>query len=118
MKTFEDLRVWQDSVKFANHIYEITKKFPTNEKFELIQQLRSAAVSIPSNIAEGKGRLGKKAFCQFLSIARGSAQEIHTQLLICKQQNYISEIEYQETNDQLISVCKMINALIKSIREN
>ena len=83
MRTFKDLDVWQRSVLFATEIYVVTKSFPKEETYGLISQLRRAAVSIASNLAEGSKK-GKKEFSHFIKIAQGSGAEIETQLIISK----------------------------------
>jgi four helix bundle protein len=92
MKTmsFKDLIVWQKSYKLVLEIYKITKEFPKTETYGLSQQMRKAAVSIPSNIAEGYGRKHKAEYTQFLSIAYGSLLEIETQYMLAIDLKYVS----------------------------
>jgi len=85
------LEAWKLSRKLATDVYTLTKTFPKEEMFGLTAQIRRCAVSIPSNIAEGAARSGSKEFAQFLSIARGSASELETQLLIAADLGYINE---------------------------
>lgn len=85
VKSYRDLIVWQRSIQFTNRIYELTSDFPDYEKFGLANQLRRAAVSVPSNLAEGSVR-SKKGFARFIMISRGSVAEIETQLLIAKNE--------------------------------
>ena len=98
MKTqsFKDLIVWQKSYKLVLEIYTITKDFPKSETYGLSQQMRKAAVSIPSNIAEGYGRKHKAEYNQFLSIAYGSLLELETQFLLAKDLRYVSESQIVE----------------------
>jgi len=84
MHNFKDLRVWQKSIELTTDIYKLLASFPTDEKFGLISQLKRAAVSVPSNIAEGAGRNSNKEFNHFLSISLGSLFELKTQLIISK----------------------------------
>lgn len=84
MGNFKDLLVWQKAIDFVTDIYEATILFPNDEKFGLISQIRRAAVSIPSNIAEGNSRRSSADYIQFLKIARGSAAEVETQIVISK----------------------------------
>ena len=84
MKTHRDLDVWKKSVSLVTSIYEITKSFPKEEIYGLTNQIRRAAVSVPSNIAEGSARQGNKEFIQFLYIALGSLTELETQLIIAR----------------------------------
>ncbi len=94
-------------------IYLITAQFPADEKYGVVSQMRRACISIPSNIAEGWGRLSKKNYTQFLRISRGSLYELETQLLIIKELNYIKETKKQE--DLIIEISKMLNSLIKKL---
>ena len=116
MKTHKDLDVWQKSINFVTEIYKITSTFPKEEKFGLSSQLRRASVSIPSNIAEGAARKGKVEFRQFLYVALSSAAEIETQLFIAKNLDYITEESKLETIEELNTISKMIQGLIKSIK--
>lgn len=83
INSFKDLIVWQKSMDLVESIYRITEKLPSKEQFGLISQMRRAAVSIPSNIAEGYGRQSKGSYTQFLSISRGSLLELETQTELC-----------------------------------
>lgn len=95
-KSFKDLVVWQKGYKLVLEIYKITRDFPKSESYGLSQQMRKAAVSIPSNIAEGYGRIHKAEYKQFLSIAYGSLSELETQYLLSIDLNYISKSEIVE----------------------
>lgn len=92
MKSFKDLEVWKRAIDLVEDVYSLTAKFPANEQFGLVSQMRRAAVSIPSNIAEGQGRKNPKEFIQFLYIAKGSLAEIETQLIICERLGLISDL--------------------------
>ena len=83
VQNYKDLIAWQKSMQLAKEVYVLTKNLPKDELFSLTNQLRRAAVSIFSNIAEGNGRLSRKEYLHFLSIARGSKSEVETQLLFC-----------------------------------
>jgi len=113
MKTFRELIVWQKSIELTKAIYVITKKLPREEMFGLSSQLQRAAVSIPSNIAEGSKRHGSKEFVQFCAIAKGSAAEIETQLILCEQ---IYKVDIQHVMEQLNEVQKMLEGLCKSLK--
>jgi four helix bundle protein len=89
--SFQDLRVWQEGVRLASEIYRATAAFPKYELYGLGQQMRRAAVSVPSNIAEGKGRRSNREFAQFLYHARGSLLELETQLVIARELQYLSD---------------------------
>lgn len=115
MKSHQDLTVYKTSIDFVVTIYNLTKSFPADERFGLTSQLRRAAVSIPSNIAEGAARNSKKEFSRFLHIALGSLAEVETQLEISNRLGLISE--NREIEEQLIYIRRMLLKLIKSIKE-
>jgi four helix bundle protein len=106
------LVVWQVSVDLVVHVYETTRRFPATERFGLVAQMNRAAVSIPSNIAEGAAREGRKEYLQFLYVARASASELDTQLEIARRLNYLSANDYERLQVELDRVAKMLNALI------
>ena len=116
MKTHKDLKVWNDSIKLVSRIYEITNNFPKEEVFGITSQVRRAAVSIPSNIAEGAARTSKKEFLQFLSIALGSTSELETQLIISKNLNYLDKNTSETLIKDLNEIQKMIHGLMKSLK--
>jgi four helix bundle protein len=116
MNTYQDLQVWQIAIDLVVDIYALTKYLPESERYGLISQLHRAAISIPSNIAEGKGRSSAKLFKHYLEIARGSIQELETQIFICMRLGYISNNHFQEINGKTEVIHKMLNALIKSIK--
>jgi four helix bundle protein len=87
--SFQDLRVWQEAIKLAVAIYGVTEKFPKHELYGLTSQIRRAAVSVASNIAEGKGHRSNREFCNFLFHARGSLLELQTQLIIARELKYL-----------------------------
>jgi four helix bundle protein len=91
---YKELIVWQKAMTLVQEVYRITNSFPKEEVFGLTSQIRRAAVSIPSNIAEGRSRRTRKDFGQFLAIAYGSAAELETQLLIAKSLNYGDQSRY------------------------
>jgi four helix bundle protein len=104
------------SHSFVLKIYEITKNFPKEELYGLTSQIRRAAVSIPSNIVEGKSRNSKKDYLRFLLISRGSLEEVKYQLLLSKDLNYIKDKDYIKLYDLTNEVGKLINGLINSIK--
>ena len=85
MQSFKELDVWKKSFGLVKDAYNITKQLPDSERYGLASQIQRCAISIPSNIAEGQQRSGSKEFANFLSIARGSAAELYTQLLLCQE---------------------------------
>ena len=107
-KSYRDLIVWQQAFLITEEVYKLTQKLPSSERFGLISQLQRCAVSIPSNIAEGQQRNGPKEFKQFLGIARGSAAELSTQLLLV---NKIYSIETNDLVERIEGVQKMLFAL-------
>jgi four helix bundle protein len=115
--TFKDLRIWQEAVSLTVEIYQVTASFPKHEIYGLSSQMRRAAVSVPSNIAEGKGHSSDGEFVRFLLHARGSLLELQTQVLIARRLQYLSE----ETADGLCSksdgIGRGLNALINRFRE-
>jgi four helix bundle protein len=114
--TFSDLYVWKEGHKLVLMVYEITKSFPSNEKFALVDQMCRAVVSITSNIAEGFSRQGIKEKIQFYLMAKGSLTEIQNQLYIARDVKYISTEKFNDIWAQTIVVHKLITGLIKSVR--
>ena len=97
------LEVWKLSHQLALDVYQVSKSFPSSEKFGLTNQLRRSASSVPTNIIEGQGRQYKKEFVQFLYIAKGSLEEANYQLFLAKDLNYISNEKYKELSEICIS---------------
>ena len=116
MNTHRDLLVWKKSIDFVTKIYKLTERFPKTEMYGLTSQLRRAAVSIPSNIAEGSARNTDKELIHFLHISRASAAEIETQLLISENLNYI-EASKENIKTDLIEILKMLTSLINKIKQ-
>lgn len=116
MRPHKKLEVWKRAIEFVTKIYKSTELFPDSEKFGLTSQIRRSAVSIPSNIAEGAGRTGKKEFIQFLSIAQGSTSELETQLIIANNLGFLKP-EDMYVLDELDEISRMIIGLTKSLRK-
>ena len=116
IKSFEELPVWKDARKFANKIYNLTKKFPKEENYGLTSQITRATVSIGSNIAEGFDRYSKKDFIRFLIMARGSISEIQNNLYIAIDLKYINQNDFQEIYALSKDLGKQINGFIKYLR--
>jgi four helix bundle protein len=112
---YKDLIVWQKAMVLVTEVYRITGCFPNEERFGLASQMRRAAVSVPSNIAEGQGRLTRGEFRQFLGIAKGSLMELETQLLIARNLAYLRDSE--PLLSQLSEVARLLNGLVNSVRE-
>jgi len=102
----------------AENIYLITSKFPPEEKYNLVSQMRRSTVSIPSNIAEGRARSSRKDFTQFLRIALGSINELETQLELSLRLSFLDETDYNKTISMLLEVKKMIFKMISSLKAN
>ena len=116
LKNYRDLKVWQKSYRLCLDLYKITKKFPKEERYGLTSQIRRAAVSIPSNIAEGYGRKTTADYLRFLYIAYGSICELETQLLLSGDLNYINQKNLKALQDGTEEVERMHKALIKSLQ--
>jgi len=116
MTSHKDLKVWQKGIELVKSIYEITQLFPSNEQFGLVSQMRRAAVSIPSNIAEGCGRNSDKELIHFLYIALGSASELETQIIISQELSLLQPEKSEQMQSLIFEIIKMISSLIKSIR--
>lgn len=112
---FKDLKVWQKAMEITTEIYTLTKKLPSSEQFGLSSQLQRAAVSIPSNIAEGKQRSTVKDYLHFLKIARGSLAELETQIIICFNLKFISADQYDKIESNIIELTKMLNGLVAKL---
>jgi four helix bundle protein len=113
IRTHFDLEVWKKSLDLVRETYIVTKQFPTDERFGLIQQMRRAAISVPSNIAEGAGRRTTREFIQFLYIATGSLTELETQFIISKELDFIDSCEMYLKIIKSIKV--MLHGLIRSL---
>lgn len=107
MHKYKELKVWQKAIELVTEIYRATSKFPVKERFGLISQINRAAVSIPSNIAEGAGRNSDKEFLYFLSIAHASSYETETQLIISYNLNYLLQEELELLTDKINEWQKM-----------
>jgi four helix bundle protein len=116
--SYKDLRVWKQSVDLALEIYRHTQNFPNNELYGLTSQLRRAAVSVPSNIAEGKGRSSDKELILFLHHSRGSLLELETQVFIARELAYIEEPQAKQLLSQVEDLAKALNALINSLKKS
>jgi len=114
IKTFRDIKVWQKAHELVIKIYKITIKFPVEEKYSLVNQMRRAAISVASNIVEGFKRKSVKDRIHFYNIADGSLEELKYQLLVSHDLKYITEEIYQETINLAEEVSKMLNSWIKT----
>ena len=115
VNSYKELIVWQKSIDLAVEVYRITEKLPIQEKYGLISQMNKSAVSIPSNIAEGAGRNGKKEFDNFLGIALGSSFELDTQIIISNRLDYINDQDFLHLESELEHLQNKIVKLKKSL---
>ena len=118
MKQYKELTVWKEAMDLVTEVYRLTSTFPDNERFGHVSQLRRAAVSVPSNIAEGQGRLSIGEFKQFLGNARGSLFEVETQLLIARNLGLINVTESQKIHELIKKCGRLLNGLIRSLRND
>lgn len=116
LKSYRDLVAWKKSYEFAVEVYRETQSFPANERFGLTIQLRRAAVSIPSNIAEGQGRGSKADFVRFLAMARGSLFEVETQLSISSELGYLERGVGDRLLRSAAEIGRILNGLIASLK--
>lgn len=117
MFNFEKLEVWNEAIEFADLVYTITRAYPEGERFGLTNQMRRAAVSISSNIAEGSSRLSRPDFARFVEIATGSVFEAVSQSVISKRQGCRSEADYQRLYAAAEQQSKMLSGLRRSLRQ-
>jgi four helix bundle protein len=115
--TYKDLEVWQAAMKLVFDVYRETATFPRHEMFGLTSQLRRAAVSVASNIAEGKGRFSDRELSQFLSVARGSIFEIETQVAIAVELSFMAKAQSKELLSRCAEVGRLLNGLIRAVRK-
>ncbi len=113
---FFEMEIYEVSMSFVERIYNITRSFPEEEKYCLVSQMRRAAISVPSNIAEGNGRGHSKEYLHFLYNARGSLMELRTQIDISKRLVYLKEADYSSLIESYETLRKMLMNLISSIR--
>jgi four helix bundle protein len=111
------LEVWKKAIELTVDVYKHSEKFPKTEIYGLTSQIRRAAVSIPSNVAEGAARQTRKEFINYLHIAQGSLSELDTQLVIANKLEYIPDIAYKDIEKKTETISKMITGLIKSLKK-
>lgn len=114
MPLFTDLLVWQKSMDLVEAVYAAIREFPRDEMYGLTSQMSRAAVSIPSNIAEGQGRESSGSFVQLLRIALGSTRELETQVMISARLKYLTEADGSQLRVRVVEVAKMLRGLIRS----
>ncbi|NCO83582.1 MAG: hypothetical protein COZ31_07405 [Nitrospirae bacterium CG_4_10_14_3_um_filter_44_29] len=118
MKSFRDLNIWKNAIKLVKLIYEITQTFPNSEIYGLTSQIRRAAVSVPSNIAEGHIRRHTAEFKQFLFIALGSLAELETQITISNELGYVNKDSKETVIQTIVVLSKQIRSLISKLTPN
>ncbi len=116
VRSYMDLMVWQRSMNLGVSIYRLTKKLPQNEQWGLTSQMRRAAISVPSNIAEGYGRQATGEYKHHLSISRGSILELETQMILCGRLGYLSSNEIDPLVDEIQQLSRMLASLISKLR--
>ena len=116
VKSYRELIAWQKAMDLVVQVYEMSRTFPREEVYGLTSQLRRAAVSIPSNIAEGQGRRSSKEFIRFLGIAYGSLQETETQIILATRLGYLEAVQEAQVLGQCAEVGKLINGLTNALR--
>jgi four helix bundle protein len=115
-QNYKELRVWQHSRELVKRIYLLTQAFPDSEKFGLTNQMRRAAVSVPSNISEGSGRQHPRDTIQFLVVARGSLYELETQCYLAFDLNFINQQQLEEILEQLTACIQLVQGFIRYYR--
>lgn len=118
IRDYKDLVVWQKEIELAKRVYSITNAFPDEEKFGLVSQMRRAAVSVPSNIAEGQARASTGEFLQFISYAEGSVAELDTQFTLCVELGFCKELDVEPPLSLILELRKMLNALRRSLKNS
>lgn len=117
INSYKDLLIWQKGIVIVVKVYKLVEKFPQEELYALANQIKRAAVSIPSNIGEGYGRNTDKSFSYFLDISRGSLNELETQLIIAKELEFVSDYDlYNEILSLITEESKMINSFSKTLK--
>jgi len=116
--SYKDLIVWQKAIDLVIITYKLTKNFPIQEQYCLVSQMRRSAISIPSNIAEGRGRNTSKDFCKYLKISIGSCNELSTQLEISRRLGYVSDFEADKMDSKIIEIVKILFTIIRKLNTN
>ena len=116
VRSYRDLIVWQKAIELVTEVYRATKNLPHAERFGLTSQLRRAAVSVPSNVAEGQGRQSTGEFKQFLGHARGSLLEVETQIFIAGNLGYLSQEQCKRLHQRTEELGRILNGLLSSLK--
>ena len=118
MHNFKELKIWKNAIDISVEVYELIKKFPETEKYNLSNQMRRSAVSVSSNIAEGAGRNTDKDFLKYLGIAQGSTYELQTQLILSNKLKLITDKDFEDINSSIEELEKMNWGLQKRLKSN
>ena len=118
IRSFRDLIAWQKAMDLCEEVYQVSRRFPDTERFGLVAQIRRAAVSVPSNIAEGYGRNRQRDYVRFLEVARGSLCEVETQLLLARRLALASDQEVAAVVALAHEVERIISALARAVRDS
>ena len=118
MRDFHQVKVWAKAHRLVLNVYRATQRFPSEERFGLTLQLRRAAVSVPSNIAEGCGRSGERELAHFMNIAAGSISEVEYQLILARDLGYVPHDSYNQLNEQVNEVKRMLNSFLQQLTAN
>lgn len=116
IRSYQDLDVWKKSVRLVKTSYDLAASFPSNERYGLISQIQRCAISVPANIAEGRGRSSKKEFLYFLKIAAGSLAELETHFFIAIEIGYLTQEFCKPFFDSAAEVGRMLNGLMNSLQ--
>jgi len=117
LRSYQELIGWRKSIELVTDVYRLTQQFPNKEIYGLTSQIRRAAVSIPSNIAEGQGRMSRGEFKQFLGHARGSTFELESQILIARNLAYLGDEDTRLLLNRIAELGRILNGLIKSLNQ-
>jgi four helix bundle protein len=117
MQDHKKLFIWQRAIELTSQIYKITKKFPKQETYGIVNQMQRSSTSIASNIAEGAGKLSPKEFLQFIHTAISSSKELDTQIIISKNQDYITEPEYEKLTAQIDFLIRQLIKFSKHLQQ-
>ncbi len=115
ISSYQDLDVWKLSRQLVKAVYEATKNFPREDRYEIVSQMRRAAISIPSNIAEGHARPGRNDFANFISIALGSAAELQTQVILSEDLGYLTQDASNTLLNMIQSIQRMLHRLHQAV---
>ncbi|MFN2261370.1 MAG: four helix bundle protein [Psychroflexus sp.] len=117
MHNYKELKIWQKSIDLVENVFHLISDFPNSEKYGLIDQIKRSAISVPSNIAEGAGRNSNKDFSRFLSISKGSLNELNTQLVISNRLNFVDNDKLNQVEESINEIQKMIYKFNQSLEK-